>query len=138
MSAHTVLDSSLVTEKAQTRAERKRLEREKSKSKVTYQYTLEQIRKIKEDAMNEALKEANRQYEESRQAFVNTAIECVICASYITLHDRFGFGQQRLQEYENRMEDILECITTGTITFNELKETRNHLNDKAIYKPKIK
>ena len=130
MSVHTHLDSSLTTVKAQTRAERRRLEKEKAKNEVTYQFTVAQLTQMRNDAYIEAKKE----YDKNRQAFIKATIECVIAASTIALNDLWGFGPKRLQDYEDKMENLLECVTTGTITFEELKETRNHLNEKAKYK----
>ena len=130
MPVHTPLDNSLATVKAQTRAERRRLEKEKAKSEITYQLTIAQINQIRKDAYAEA----EREYNKNRQAFIKATIECVIAASTIALNDLWGFGPKRLQDYEDKMENLLECVTTGTITFEELKETRNHLNEKAKYK----
>lgn len=130
MPVHTPLDSSLTTVKAQTRAERRRLEKEKVKNGVTYQFTADQINQIRKDAFEQARME----YDKKRQEFVKSTIECVITASTIALYDLWGFGPKRLQDYEDKMENLLECVTTGTITFEELKETRNHLNEKAKYK----
>lgn len=134
MGIHTPLDSSLVTAKAQTRAERRRLEREQAKGKATYTLTLDAMNEFK----REVLKEADRQYNEHKKLFCERAIECVVTASVIALHDEFGFGEKRLKQYKDRMENLLECINTGNITYDELVETTNRLNEKAVYKPEIK
>ena len=134
MGIHTKLDNSLETIKAQTRAERRRLEKEQAKGQKTYNMTAAQIQQIKEDA----IKEAKRQYDKHKEVFCDRAIECVVTASVITLHDEFGFGQKRLDLYQERMENLLECITTGNITLGDLKETVNRLNEKAVYKPERK
>lgn len=131
MGIHTPLDNSLGTVKTQSRAERRRLEKEQAKNKKTYNMTVNQIQQLKQDAINEA----ERQYNEHKKLFCDRAIECVVTASIITLHDEFGFGGKRLQQYQDRMENLLECITSGTISFEELVETTEKLNEKAVYKP---
>lgn len=128
---HTPLDASLKTMQFQTRAERRRIEKEQAKGKATYNMTAQQMNQFKQEVLNEA----ERQYNEHKKAFCERAIECVVTASVVALHDEFGFGEKRLNQYQQHMENLLECITTGNITLDELKETTKRLNEKAVYKP---
>ena len=131
MGMHTPVDNSLNTVKAQTRAERRRLEKEQAKGNKTYNMTAHQMNQLK----NDAIAEAERQYNEHKKLFCERAVECVVTASVIALHDEFGFGEKRLKQYQERMENLLECITTGNITLEDLKETTKRLNEKAVYNP---
>ncbi|MDA3732364.1 hypothetical protein PBV87_12785 [Niameybacter massiliensis] len=74
---------------------------------------------------------AQEKVQRDREAFGNIAIRTIVAASMITLHDEFGFGSQRLQRYQDRMEEHLECINSGVITLQELEETTKRMEEKA-------
>lgn len=61
MGVHTKLDSSLSTLKAQTRAEKRRMEREQEKRKAVYTITREQLDVYVAEAVEMANKEAQKQ-----------------------------------------------------------------------------
>lgn len=76
-------------------------------------------------------KEANRRVEEIKKLFGETAIRTITAASMVALHDKFGFGQERLNRYQQAVEEHLVCINWGIITLEDLEETCNRLQEKA-------
>lgn len=127
MNGHTAVDNTLNTLQSQTRAERKRAERESQKGKSTYNMTKQQLDKFKEEALNQALE----QFNQVRVDLINTAISVILNTSCIVLHDEFGMGPKRLQQYSDRMMNHLECITEGYVTLDDLKLEKDKLEKKS-------
>lgn len=127
MNGHTAVDNALNTLQSQTRAERKRAERESQKGKPTYNMTKQQLDKFKEEALNQALE----QFNQVRVDLINTAISVILNTSCIVLHDEFGMGPKRLQQYSDRMMNHLECITEGYVTLDDLKLEKDKLEKKS-------
>ena len=101
-----------------------------SKTKTpTYNMTKEQLQQYKKEAYEYEMKE----FQKVREALMQTATEVILNASYLVLHDRFGFGEKRLQEYQNLVEKQLDCILSGYITLEDLKAARDNLNEKCKY-----
>lgn len=95
----------------------------------TYNMTKEQLHQYKVDAYKHEAEE----FQKVREALMKTATEVILNASYLVLHDRFSFGEKRLQEYQNLVEQQLDCILSGYITLDELKAARDNLNEKCRY-----
>lgn len=127
MNGHTAVDNALNTLQSQTRAERKRAERESQKGKSTYNMTKQQLDKFKEEALNQALE----QFNQVRSELINTAISVILNTSCVVLHDEFGMGAKRLQQYSDRMINHLECITEGYVTLDDLKAEKDRLEKKS-------
>ena len=123
MNGHTTTDNALNTLQSQTRAERKRLEREAKKKKVTYNMTAEQLQQYKVDAY----KHEEEQFNQVRAALIDTAISVILNTSCVVLHDEFGMGAKKLQQYSDRMMNHLECITEGYVTLADLKAEKDRL-----------
>lgn len=127
MNGHTTVDNALNTLQSQTRAERKRLEREAKKKKATYNMTAEQLHQIKVDAY----KEEEKRFNEVRAELINTAISVILNTSCVVLHDEFGLGPKRLQQYSDRMMSQLECITEGYVSLDDLKTEKEKLEKRS-------
>ena len=83
MSIHTRLDNSLNTVKAQTRAERRRLEREQQKNKAVYTVTREQLEQYKKDIYKDFVKN-------ERQYVDDVIFNCFV----IALNKELGLGKK--------------------------------------------
>lgn len=133
MGVHTKLDSSLSTLKAQTRAEKRRMEREQEKRKAVYTITREQLDVYVAEAVEMANKEAQKQVQEIKSTMLNTAINCIESALCIVLHDKLGYGKVRIQRIINELENQLDCIVSGTVTLDELENLKSELLEKNKY-----
>lgn len=127
MNGHTTTDNALNTLQTQTRAERRRTEREQSKGKRTFVMTAEELQKYKV----EAYKQEEERFNKVRVDLINTAISVILNTSCIVLHDEFGMGPKRLQQYSDRMMNHLECITEGYVTLDDLKLEKDKLEKKS-------
>lgn len=127
MNGHTTTDNALSTLQTQTRAERRRTEREQSKGKRTFVMTAEELQKYKV----EAYKQEEERFNKAREELINTAIGVILNTSCVVLHDEFGMGPKRLQQYSDRMVNHLECITEGYVTLDDLKAEKDRLEKKS-------
>lgn len=73
----------------------------------TYVLTDEQITKIKTDAAREAM---------------DIAFIAMLSLPLITLHDKFGFGKQRLEKFADGLLSEWRCFDEGYITLDVLKK----------------
>lgn len=124
---HTPLDASLLTVKAQTRAERKRAAREAEKNKAKLVMTREELDKYVANAAKEISEEANKQVQEIKTTMLKTAISCMESALCIVLSDELGFGKVRIQRIIDKMENQLDCIISGNVSLEEMEKEKERL-----------
>ena len=117
---HTPLDSSLITAKAQTRAERRRLEKQQAKSKKTYNMTAEQLRAYREECRREFI-------EEERNAIDNIVFNSFV----IALNKIEGFGKTRINRVLEEAREQVECLKLGYLSVNDMKQLSESLQGKA-------
>lgn len=121
---HTHLDNSFGTVKAQTRAERRRLEKEQAKNKVSYTLTRESLLATQQEAYNRGRQAA---IEEDLKLVEETMFNCFV----IALHDKEGFGEKRINRVLESVKNHVESLELGLISHDDLKNISNTLNDKA-------
>ncbi|MBE6070038.1 MAG: hypothetical protein E7211_20470 [Clostridium lundense] len=124
---HTPLDSSLTTVKAQTRAEKRRLEKEQAKSKAVYTMTREQLEARDKLIEQEISKCYEKQMQEIKTSMLSTAISCIESSLCIVLSDELGFGKTRIQRIIDRLEEQLDCIISGNVTLDDLEKEKERL-----------
>lgn len=56
------------------------------------------------------------------EAIKNMTFDTYLLMSMWTLHNDFGFGQQRCQRFHDRFADHTECMGEGLITWPDLQE----------------
>ena len=83
------------------RAERRRNAR--SEKPKTYVLTEDQITKMKNDAVSEAML-------------------ALLTIPVVVLHDKFGFGQVRLDRFTHYVYGWLDSVQTGEVAFSELQK----------------
>lgn len=120
MSIHTNLDSSLITLKAQTRAERRRLEKQQAKSNKTYNMTAEQLRSYREECRREFI-------EEERNAIDNIVFNSFV----IALNKIEGFGKVRINRVLEEAREQVECLKLGYLSVEDMKRLSESLQGKA-------
>ena len=91
-----------------SRAERRRLERDNSKSQKTYTLTQAQIDQMKKEVSMEATK----------KAFV-----MMMGFPLLTLRDKFGFGKERLNRFMDKMMDLYEAYEMDYVDLADLNDT---------------
>ena len=120
MSIHTRLDNSLETVKTQTRAERRRLEREQQKNKAVYTVTREQLEQYKKDIY--------RDFVENERKYVDDVIfNCFV----IALNKELGLGKKRLTKVLEEVREQLDCLKLGYLSLDDLKQLSESLQGKA-------
>ena len=120
MSIHTQLDNSLETVKTQTRAERRRLEREQQKNKAVYTVTREQLEQYKKDIY--------RDFVENERKYVDDVIfNCFV----IALNKELGLGKKRLTNVLEEVREQLDCLKLGYLSLDDLKQLSESLQGKA-------
>ena len=120
MSIHTRLDNSLGTVKAQTRAERRRLEREQQKNKAVYTVTREQLEQYKKDIYKD--------FVENERKYVDDVIfNCFV----IALNKELGLGKKRLTKVLEEVREQLDCLKLGYLSLDDLKLLSESLQGKA-------
>ncbi len=124
MSIHTRLDNSLETVKTQTRAERRRLEREQAKSNKIYNLTLEQLNGYMQRAREEARKEF---IEQERNAIDNIVFNSFV----IALNKIEGFGKVRINRVLEEAREQVECLKLGYLSMDDMKQLSESLQGKA-------
>lgn len=93
-----------------SRAEKRRMARERDRAQKTYTLTQNQIDQLKKEATLEATK----------KAFI-----IILGFPMLALRDQFGFGKKRLNEFMGKMLDIYDAYEEGYITLEDLHETIN-------------
>lgn len=91
-----------------SRAERRRLERDSSKSQKTYTLTQAQIDQMKKEVSMEATK----------KAFL-----MMMGFPLLTLRDKFGFGKARLNRFMSHMLDLYEAYEMDYVDLADLDRT---------------
>ena len=91
-----------------SRAERRRLERDSSKSQKTYTLTQAQIDQMKKEVSMEATK----------KAFL-----MMMGFPLLTLRDKFGFGTARLNKFMDKMLDLYEAYENDYVDLDDLNNT---------------
>ena len=91
-----------------SRAERRRLERDNSKSQKTYTLTQAQIDQMKKEVSMEATK----------KAFL-----MMMGFPLLTLRDKFGFGKERLNRFMDKMMDLYEAYEMDYVDLDDLNDT---------------
>ena len=91
-----------------SRAERRRLERDNSKSQKTYTLTQAQIDQMKKEVSMEATK----------KAFI-----MMMGFPLLTLRDKFGFGKERLNRFMDKMLDMHEAYEMDDGDLDDLNDT---------------
>ena len=91
-----------------SRAERRRLERDNSKSQKTYTLTQAQL--------DEKLKAVEMQA--TKKAFV-----MMMGFPLLTLRDKFGFGKERLNRFMDKMMDLYEAYEMDYVDLDDLNDT---------------
>lgn len=120
MSIHTRLDNSLETVKTQTRAERRRLEREQQKNKAVYTVTREQLEQYKKDIYKD--------FVENERKYVDDVIfNCFV----IALNKELGLGKKRLTKVLEEVREQLDCLKLGYLSLDDLKQLSESLQGKA-------
>ena len=120
MSIHTRLDNSLNTVKTQTRAERRRLEREQQKNKAVYTVTREQLEQYKKDIYKDFVKN-------ERQYVDDVIFNCFV----IALNKELGLGKKRLTKVLEEVREQLDCLKLGYLSLDDLKQLSESLQGKA-------
>ena len=120
MSIHTRLDNSLETVKTQTRAERRRLEREQQKNKAVYTVTREQLEQYKKDIYKDFVKN-------ERQYVDDVIFNCFV----IALNKELGIGKKRLTNVLEEVREQLDCLKLGYLSLDDLKQLSESLQGKA-------
>ena len=120
MSIHTRLDNSLNTVKTQTRAERRRLEREQQMNKAVYTVTREQLEQYKKDIYKD--------FVENERKYVDDVIfNCFV----IALNKELGLGKKRLTKVLEEVREQLDCLKLGYLSLDDLKQLSESLQGKA-------
>ena len=91
-----------------SRAERRRLERDSSKSQKTYTLTQAQIDQMKKEVSMESTK----------KAFL-----MMMGFPLLTLRDKFGFGKARLNRFMSHMLDMYEAYEMDYVDLDDLNNT---------------
>lgn len=91
-----------------SRAERRRLERDNSKSQKTYTLTQAQL--------DEKLKAV--EMEATKKAFL-----MMMGFPLLTLRDKFGFGKARLNRFMDKMLDLYEAYENDYVDLDDLNNT---------------
>lgn len=107
-----------------TRRERRQAEREGKliKTEATYTFTATQIEQIKRDAIEEANKQLKEIAEKAKQDATNKAIKMLFALPSVVLHDKFGFGQLRLDRFLQYIQTWIKAIDEDPGTLGELME----------------
>ena len=93
------------------RAERRRQEKAAKKAAVVYHLTQEQIDSLLEAAKNEAVEIA-----------LPKAFQMFMCIPATVLHDKFGFGQVRMDRFMHYVMMWYESLQNGETTMDEIRK----------------
>lgn len=101
------------------RAERRRAEKAAKKAGVVYHLTQEQIDKMITEAVNGALKDLK---EEAVNVAIQSAFQMFMCIPATVLHDKFGFGQVRMDRFMRYVMIWYESLQSGETTMEEIRQ----------------
>lgn len=90
------------------RAERRRQEREKNQKEAMINLKAGDVQAIKKDAVNRA----------TLQAF-----ELMIGLPCLVLHDKWGYGKQRIERFVWQCIDMLNAFNDGYLTVEDIHKT---------------
>ena len=89
------------------RAERRRKQRKIEKKQKTYNLTVGQIEKMKDDAVTEA---------------VGTSFALMLGIPLIVLRDKYGFGRKRMDRFIDYVLDTFDSFDKGYVTLEDIEE----------------
>lgn len=99
--------------KLTTRAERRRAEKAMKKQETVYHLTAAQIDAIRQEAFQKAEAEANKQLEglrnEMKKEAVEWSLKFFMAIPCLVMHDKFGFGRQRLDLFMSYVRTWLQA-----------------------------
>lgn len=101
------------------RAERRRAEKAAKKPPAVYNLTKDQIDKMIEDAVHEAMKGMK---EEAVDVAIRSAFQMFMCIPATVLHDKFGFGQVRMDRFMRYVMIWYESLQSGETTMEEIRQ----------------
>ena len=93
------------------RAERRRQEKAAQKAPVVYHLTQEQIDALIERAKHEAVEIA-----------IPKTFQMFMCIPATVLHDKFGFGQVRMDRFMHYVMMWYESLQNGEVTMAEIRK----------------
>lgn len=79
----------------------------------SYNITREKLEKVMEAAFKEKLDAA-------REEALKYATDRTVASFVICLHDKFGFGKERIQHLLDYVSNTFECVAAETVTLDEL------------------
>lgn len=97
------------------RAERRRQEKAAKKAAVVYHLTQEQIDKMINDAIEAAKVEAV-------EIAIPKTFQMFMCIPATVLHDKFGFGQVRMDRFMHYVMMWYESLQKGETTMAEIRK----------------
>lgn len=86
----------------------KRRKAKNNKKVATYNFSIDQIQKIKEDATNDAIK---------------LMIVCEMYISIMVLRDEFGFGKKRIEHFANAHNELLDSLQKDYLSYTDMMDT---------------
>lgn len=57
-----------------------------------------------------------------REEFSSVASEVLNCMALIVLHDEFGFGTKRLNQFQKAFENQAECLSGEYVSIDDMKQ----------------
>jgi hypothetical protein len=90
------------------RSERRRQQKEQSKDQVRYNLSKADIKKIKDEAMTEA---------------IDKAFILMLGLPVMVLHDKFGFGAKRLERLTDEVLELYDSYNKGFLTLDDIMNT---------------
>lgn len=67
-------------------------------------------------------KQYKKQIEEVAKSNITMElVEDFLKLSMEVLHDEFGFGDKRMNQFKDRLENKLECINQGLVSWKDIK-----------------
>jgi len=90
------------------RSERRRQQKEEEKDQVRYNLSKADIKKIKDEAMTEA---------------IDKAFILMLGLPVLTMRDKFGFGPKRLERLTDEVLELYDSFNKGYLTLDDILET---------------
>lgn len=56
-----------------------------------------------------------------KQESVKKAVDAFAIASFMVLHDKFGFGEMRLKKFNSEISNLFECILEDYVTLEDMR-----------------
>ena len=101
------------------RAERRRQEKAAQKASVVYHLTQEQIDKMISEAVEKAMTGVK---EEAVNVALLKTFQMFMCIPATVLHDKFGFGQVRMDRFMHYVMMWYESLQNGEVTMAEIRK----------------